>query len=95
MRLPIAFRDNQQISLADSTLPLWLVLVELLELVGGVLILGCTGADGYSPSLSDVAPGTRRSRESLVDTDPVKSELRYPIIQAIRSQWESQDLPAF
>ena len=24
----------------------------------------------------------------------VKSELRYPIIQAIRSQWESQDLPA-
>ena len=23
----------------------------------------------------------------------VKSELRYPIIQAIRSQWESQDLP--
>ena len=25
----------------------------------------------------------------------VKSELRYPIIQAIRSQWESQDLPTF
>ena len=24
---------------------------------------------------------------------PVKSELRYPITQAIRSQWESQDLP--
>ena len=25
----------------------------------------------------------------------VKSELRYPIIQAIRSQWESQDLPTY
>ena len=27
-------------------------------------------------------------------TGCVKSELRYPIILAIRSQWESQDLPA-
>ena len=25
----------------------------------------------------------------------VKLELRYPIIQVIRSQWESQDLPAY
>ena len=44
MRLPIAFWDNQQISLADST------------------------------------------------CDIVKSALRNPIKQAIRSQWESQDL---
>ena len=29
------------------------------------------------------------------EENPVKSELRYPIIQAIRSQWESQDLPTF
>ena len=45
------------------------MLVELLELEGGVLIFGGTGADGYSPLLSDVAPGTSRSCELLVDTD--------------------------
>ena len=59
-------------SLSDlgcGDLPLWLVLVELPELEGGVLILGGTGADGYLPSLSEVAPGTSRSRESSVDTD--------------------------
>ena len=50
-------------------LPLWLVLVELPELKGGVLIFGGIGADGYSPSLSDNAPGTSRSRESSVDSD--------------------------
>ena len=36
-------------SLSDlgcGDLPLWLVLVELLELEGGVLIFGGTGADG-------------------------------------------------
>ena len=46
-------------SLSDlgcGDLPLWLVLVELPEPEGGVLILGGTGADGYSPSLSDNAP---------------------------------------
>ena len=31
--------------------------------------------------------------EQMEEDDIVKSELRYPIIQAIRSQWESQDLP--
>ena len=59
-------------SLSDlgcGDLPLWLMLVELLELEGGVLILGGTGADGYSLSLSDVVPGTSRSHESSVDTD--------------------------
>ena len=30
----------------------------------------------------------------LTQSDLVKSELRYLIIQVIRSQWESQDLPA-
>ena len=45
------------------------MLVELLELEGGVLTFGGTGADGYSPSLSDDAPGTSRSCESLVDSD--------------------------
>ena len=55
--------------LGCGDLPLWLVLVELLELEGGVLIFGGTGADGYSPSLLDVAPGTSRSRESSVDSD--------------------------
>ena len=59
-------------SLSDlgcGDLPLWLVLVELPELEGGVLILGGTGADGYSPSLLDDVPGTSRSRESSVDSD--------------------------
>ena len=59
-------------SLSDlgcGDLPLWLVLVELPELEGGVLIFGGTGADGYSPSLSDDAPGTNRSHESSVDFD--------------------------
>ena len=56
-------------NLGCSDLPLWLELVELLELEGGVLILGGTGGDGYSPSLSAVAPWTRWSRESLVDSD--------------------------
>ena len=49
--------------------PLWLVLVELPELEGGVLTLGGTGVDGYSPSLSDDVPGTSRSPESSVDSD--------------------------
>ena len=59
-------------SLSDlgcGDLPLWLVLVELLELEGGVLIFGGTGADGYSPSLSDIVPGTSWSLESSVDSD--------------------------
>ena len=30
-----------------------------------------------------------------IHPEVVKSELRYPIIQVIRSQWESQDLPTF
>ena len=55
--------------LGCGDLPLWLVLVELPELEGGVLILGGTGADGYLPSLSDDVPGTNRSRESSVDSD--------------------------
>ena len=45
------------------------MLVELPELEGGVFTLGGTGADGYSPSLSDDAPGTSRSREPSVDSD--------------------------
>ena len=45
------------------------MLVELLELEGGVLNFGGTGADGYSPSLSDDAPGTIWSRETSDDTD--------------------------
>ena len=59
-------------SLSDlgcGDLPLWLVLVELPELEGGVLVFGGTGADGYSPSLSDVAPGTTWLRETSDDTD--------------------------
>ena len=49
--------------------PPLLVLVELPELEGGVLILGGTGTDGYSPSLLDIAPVTSWSRESSVDSD--------------------------
>ena len=45
------------------------MLVELPELEGGVLTFGGTGADGYSLSLSDIAPGTSWSHESLVDSD--------------------------
>ena len=59
-------------SLSDlgcGNLPLWLMLVELPELEGGVLTLGGTGADGYSPLLSDIAPGTSWSCESSVDSD--------------------------
>ena len=37
--------------LGCGDLPLWLVLVELPELEGGVLTLGGMGADGYSPLL--------------------------------------------
>ena len=55
--------------LGCGDLPLWLMLVELLELEDGVLILGGTGADGYSPSLSDIAPGTSWSCELSVDSD--------------------------
>ena len=59
-------------SLSDlgcGDLPLWLMLVELPELEGGVLVFGGTGADGYSLSLSDIVPWTRWSHESSVDTD--------------------------
>ena len=56
-------------NLGCRDLPLWLVLVELPELEGGVLIFIGTGADGYSPLLSDIAPGTSWSRESSVDSD--------------------------
>ena len=59
-------------SLSDlecGDLPLWLVLVEPLELEGGILIFGGTGADGYSLWLLDIAPWTRWSHESLVDSD--------------------------
>ena len=45
------------------------MLVELPELEGGVLTLGGMGADGYSPSLSDIVPGTSWSRESSVVSD--------------------------
>ena len=42
------------------------------------------------------SPHPRSDIEDIsLGEDDVKSELRYPIIQAIRSQWESQDLPAF
>ena len=56
-------------SLSDlgcGDLPLWLMLVELPELEGGVLILGGTGADENSPSLLDIVPGTSWSHESSV-----------------------------
>ena len=53
----------------SGDLPLWLELVELPELEGGVLTFGGTGADGYSLSLSDIAPGTSWSHESSVDSD--------------------------
>ena len=56
-------------NLGCGDLPLWLVLVELPELEGGVLILGGTGADGYLPSLLDIAPWTRWSHESSVDSE--------------------------
>ena len=55
--------------LGCGDLPLLLVLVELPELEGGVLILGGTGADGCSPSLSDIVPGTSWLCESSVDSD--------------------------
>ena len=55
--------------LGCGDLPLWLVLVELPELEGGVLTLGGTGAGGYLPLLLDIAPWTRWSLESLVDSD--------------------------
>ena len=53
--------------LGCGDLPLWLVLVELPELEGGVLILGGTGADRYSLSLSDIVPWTGWLHESSVD----------------------------
>ena len=49
--------------------------MELVELEGGVLILGGTGADGYSPSLSDIVPGTNWLRELLVDSDLCLGEI--------------------
>ena len=55
--------------LGCGDLPLWLVVVVLLELEGGVLTFGGIGADGYSPSLSDVAPGTIWSRETSDNSD--------------------------
>ena len=56
-------------NLGCGDLPLWLMLVELLELEGGVLILGGTGADGYLPSLLDIAPWTRWLRELSVNSE--------------------------
>ena len=56
-------------NLGCGDLPLWLVLVELPELEGGVLTLGGTGADGYSPLLSDIAPGTSWLCELSVDSN--------------------------
>ena len=56
-------------NLGCGDLPLWLVLVELPELEGGVLTLGGTGADRFSLLLSDIAPGTSWSCESSVDSD--------------------------
>ena len=47
--LTFSSSSDDMSSLSDlrcGDLPLWLVLVELLELEGGVLIFGCTGADG-------------------------------------------------
>ena len=70
--LTFSSSSDDMSSLSDlgcGDLPLWLVLVELPELEGGVLIFGGTGADGYSPSLSDVAPGTIWSHETSDDTD--------------------------
>ena len=56
-------------NLGCGDLPLWLMLVELLEFEGGVLILGGTGADGYLLLLSDIVPWTRWLCESLVESD--------------------------
>ena len=70
--LTFSSSSGEILSLSDlgcGDLPLWLVLVELPELEGGVLIFGGTGADGYSLLLSDIAPGTSWSRELLVDSD--------------------------
>ena len=70
--LTFSSSSGEILSLSDlgcRDLPLWLVLVELLELEGGVLIFSGTGADGYSLLLSDIVPGTSWSRESLVDSD--------------------------
>ena len=70
--LTFASSSGDMSSLSDlgcGDLPLWLVLLELPELEGGALIFGGTGADGYSPSLLDIAPGTIWSRETSDDTD--------------------------
>ena len=59
--LTFSSSSGEILSLSDlgcGDLPLWLMLVELPELEGGVLIFGGTGADGYSLLLSDITPGT-------------------------------------
>ena len=59
---------------------------------------GNSGNSGHQVRTYEMSEGTLASAyvlrpfQTLV---PVKLELRYPIIQAIRSQWESQDLSAF
>ena len=69
LTFPSSSGDMSSLSdLGCGDLPLWLVLVELPELEGGVLTFGA-GADGYSPSLSDVVPGTIWSCETSDDTD--------------------------
>ena len=52
-------------------------------------------ANGHSHISEDIATFIFCSSLPASYQDLVKSELRYPIIQAIRSQWESQDLPTF
>ena len=56
-------------NLGCGDLPLWLVLVELPKLEGGVFTFGGTGAYGYSLSLSDIAPWTRWLHESSASPD--------------------------
>ena len=59
---------------------------------------GNSGNSGHQVQTYEMSEGTLASAyvlrpfQTLV---PVKLELRYPIIQAIRSQWESQDLSTF
>ena len=95
MQLLIAFRDNQQISLADST---------NASLIGYSDSDWGENKDDRHSTLGQVftlansaiswASQCQKTVALSVGESDVKSELRHPIIQVIRSQWESQDLPA-
>ena len=56
-------------------------------------LLVCMLTQHIQVSLNHSHQSLSRDSPDQANALSVKSELRYPIIQAIRSQWESQDLP--